>query len=168
VARTAALAVDPFLLITLQPKPTRKSHQHVLLSNESILQGPLLHAFPSNWDPVSTIFGSLVNPGLIGVDLADLKSIVGQRTGKIGVMQAEQDFLELEVANWVKHTLVKENKGNYLVFEQSHQEKYDIGLIHEIASILEKEKITQTETYFTMAKSKSIWRKYQITMVQAV
>ena len=165
VARNIALAAEPFLLITLQPShhPTHGSLQ----GNEGLLQAPHLDSFPHTWDPVSPIFGSLVNPGLIGVDLADLKSVVGNQTGQITVMQAEREFLKTEVENWIKYSLVQENKGNYLVIEQSSQENYDIELIHEIAFHLEKERVSQTGIYFTAAKRESILQ-YQFTMVQAV
>jgi hypothetical protein len=75
MARKCALKAEPFLLITLEP--FQQTASSPLRENETILHAPLGKAFPNQWDPVSSIFGSLVNPGLIGVDIADLKEIVG-------------------------------------------------------------------------------------------
>jgi hypothetical protein len=164
VARSAALAVEPFLSITLQPTLTSKPQQHALLSNESILLTTPLDAFPQNWDPVSTIFGSLVNPGLIGIDPMDLKSVVRGRNKTLNTMEFDQEIDSEELQNRLQRTFKSKERDVYAMIQGIRLETVTVEWIDRIAGTI-VDAMDPSSIYFTVGEGSQYLPGPAITLI---
>lgn len=80
--RKAAQRVEPYLSLSFLPQ-AGEIGKIELGENEGLITTPAIETFPYGWDPVSAVYGSLVGQGLVGVDLADLKTVTACKQGTI-------------------------------------------------------------------------------------
>lgn len=138
----------PYLVLILHPR------QHLDGTPDDTrdfgrLSTPQTAEFPAGWDPVSALFGSLVNPGIIGVDLADLKSVAHQKSGAVHVLQTEETLTPSRLDSWLSRINPGKSSGLYVIMEHRDDAELSVAQIDAFAETIHAFTDSETEIFYT-------------------
>ena len=158
------LSSKPYLVISLHPRTSPVPN----LTHPSLglLSTPPLSKFPLTWDPVTAILSSLVNPGLIGVDLADLEHVLVGKKGKVDVKHLRYPFSVYHFQEWLLSMEPDQGQAAYIIIEHSRDLGLDIEEISNLAGIVNSAVMPEASIFYSAPHSQQP-HKNMITIILA-